>query len=341
MKKNIMINSKIAYLTSPYQLIFKDEIIDDDCLKKGFILCETLVSVISPGTEIAAYTGSPPLRPGKIYPRLVGYCNVARVIKVGADVSSVSEGDRVLTGSCHCSHFLIAENDIFSVIPDAVESRHAACAYLYHLGYDVVLKSGLSYGAPVVVLGLGVLGLGAVAMSSRAGGNVYAVSDYSTPAKIAGQFGVKRVFSRAEFADLKNLLGDRLSDVVISTSNSWLDWDLALQIAGRNSFIGVIGFPGRGLNSPKNNPLDSQYFYAKQLHIQAVGHAPVENDTRQFLKFNQKDNLSFILSEIEAGYLNPDLLISGVFSWDKLEDAYNGLIERVDSPITYALEWKK
>jgi len=336
-----MINSKISYLTNPYQLIFKDKAIDDDYLTNGFILCETLVSVISPGTEVAAYTGAPPLRPGNAYPRLVGYCNVARVIKVGANVLSVSEGDRVLTGSCHCSHFLIPESDIFAIVPDSVESRHAACAYLFHLGYDAVLKSGLNYGGSVVVLGLGVLGLGAVAMSSRAGANVYAVSDYSAPTEIARKFGAKQVFSREKFVDLKRLLGNRLANVVISTSNSWLDWDLALQIAGRNSFIGVIGFPGRGLSSPKNNPLDSQYFYDKQLHIQAVGHAPEENDTRQFLKFNQKDNLSFILSEIEMGYLNPELLISGVLPWDKLEDAYKDLITRVDSPITYALEWKK
>ena len=235
-----MINSKIAYLTNPYQLIFKDKIIDDDCLGEASILCETLVSVISPGTEVAAYTGAPPLRPGKIYPRLVGYCNVARVIKVGAGVSSVLVGDRVLTGSCHCSHFIIAENDIFSVVPSAVKSRHAACAYLYHLGYDVVLKSGLRYGGSIVVLGLGVLGLGAVAMSSRAGANVYAVSDHSKPSKIARQLGAKHVFDRNEFEDLKILLGSRLSDVVVSISNSWSDWDLALQIAGRNSFIGVI-----------------------------------------------------------------------------------------------------
>ena len=325
----------------PYELVFQDQTIDGDSLESGFILCETLVSIISPGTEIAAYTGAPALRPGNTYPRLVGYCNVARVIKVGPDITSVSEGDRVLTGSCHCSHFLIAVSEIFAVVPDAVESRHAACAYLYHLGYDTVIKSGLKYGSSVVVLGLGVLGLGAVAMSSRAGANVYAVSDYSTPTEIAKKFGAKQVFGREKFVDLKKLLGNRLANVVISTSNSWLDWDLALQIAGRNSFIGVIGFPGRGLNLPKNNPLDSQYFYDKQLHIQAVGHAPEENDTRQFLKFNQKDNLSFILSEIEMGYLNPELLISGVLPWDKLEDAYKDLITRVDSPITYALEWKK
>jgi threonine dehydrogenase-like Zn-dependent dehydrogenase len=335
-----MIKSKTAFLTNPFQLIFKDQVIDDGNLDSESIICETLVSIISPGTEVAAYSGVAPLRPGNAYPRLLGYCNVARVIKVGANVSSVSEGDRVLTGSSHSSHFLIPESNIFAIVPEAIDSRHAACAYLYHLGYDAVIKSNLRYGSSVLVLGLGVLGLGAVAMSSRAGANVYAISDHSAPAEIAKRFGAKQVFSRIQFEDLEKLLGDRLADVVISTSNSWSDWDLALRIAGRNSFIGVVGFPGRGQSSPKNNPLDSRYFYDKQLQIQAVGAAPEENDKRQFLKFNQKDNLSFILSEIEHSHLNPELLISGMYSWDKLEDAYKGLISRVNSPITYGLEWK-
>ena len=335
-----MIKSKTAYLTNPYQLIFKDQIIDDSNLENESILCETLVSIISPGTEVAAYIGEVPLRPGNTYPRLLGYCNVARVVKVGSNVSAVSEGDRVLTGSCHSSHFLISESDIFAIVPDAIESRHAACAYLYHLGYDAVIKSNLKYGSSVIVLGLGTLGLGAVAMASQAGGIVYAISDHSVPADIAKKFGAKQVFNRSQFEDLEKLLGVRLANIIISTSNSWSDWNLALRIAGRNSYIGVIGFPGRGHSSPKNNPLDSQYFYDKQLQIQAVGHAPEENDKRQFLKFNQKDNLSFILSEIELGHLNPELLISAMYSWDKLEDAYKNLISRDNSPITYGLKWK-
>ena len=336
-----MIKSKVVSLIKPYELIFKEKNIDDMHLGDESILCETLVTIISPGTEVAAYTGMPPLRPGNPYPRLLGYCNVARVMKVGSNVSSICVGDRVLTGSCHRSHFVILENDVFSVVPDAIESRHAACAYLYHLGYDAVIKSNLRYGNSVVVLGLGVLGLGAVATAFRAGAKVYAVSDQPVPSEIAKQLGARDVFRRENFKTLENLLGNRLSDNVISTSNSWEDWDLALKIAGRNSCIGVIGFPGRGQSPPENNPLDSQYIYDKQLKIKAVGHAPEENDTRKFLKFNQKDNLSFILSEIEHGHLNPELIISGMFNWDKLEDAYKGLISRENSPITYGLEWKK
>ncbi len=335
-----MIKSTVCYLTNPYQLIFKDEIIDDENIESGFILCETLVSIISPGTEIAAYVGAQPLRPGNAYPRLVGYCNVARVIKVGPNVSSVSVGDRVLTGACHCSHFLILESNILATVSDKIESRYAACAYLFQIGYDAVIRSGLKQGSSVVVLGLGVLGLGSVAMSSRLGANVYGISDYLIPTEIAKKFGANEIFNRKKIEDLKMLLGNRLADVVISTSNSWSDWDLALQIAGKGSFIGVIGFPGRDLSSPKNNPLDSQYFYDKQLKIQAVGHVIDEDDKSLSLKYNMKDNLSFILSEMERGYLNPELLISNMFSWSKLENAYKNLIKRVDSPITFGLEWK-
>ena len=136
-------------------------------------------------------------------------------------------------------------------------------------------------------------------------------------------------------------MGKQLADVVITTSGSWNDWDIALQMASQNGLIGVLGFPGRGEKRPINNPLDSQYFYTKQLKIQAIGRSPENNDSRNFLPFNQKRNLSFILNEFDSNQLDPSKLISGNYKWDKLEDAYKDLISKKDSPITYILEWKK
>ena len=335
-----MIKAKIAYLEKPYHLHFRDVNIDD-LVSEEEILCETLISAISPGTEVAAYTGMPPLKPSNTYPRLVGYCNVARVLKIGNKISGLSVGDRVLTLQSHRSHFVVHKEEILSKVPPDLESSYAACGYLYHLGYDAVFKAGISYGKKVVVIGLGALGLTTVTMASRAGGIVYGISNHSTPKKIALNTGAKLVFKRNELSKLKNILGKRLADVVITTSGSWSDWDISLEIASQNGFIGVLGFPGRGEKTPINNPLDSQYFYTKQLQIQAIGKSPENNDTRNFLPFNQKRNLSFILDEIKSNQLDPNKLISGNYKWDKLDEAYKDLISKKDSPITYLLEWTK
>ncbi len=75
-----MIEAKISKLLGPQELAFESETIDESTLAADKILCKTLVSAISPGTEIAAYDGLPPLHPIKAYPRLVGYCNVAELL---------------------------------------------------------------------------------------------------------------------------------------------------------------------------------------------------------------------------------------------------------------------
>ncbi|MBK6637169.1 MAG: hypothetical protein IPG34_05480 [Rhodocyclaceae bacterium] len=163
------ISARVAILEAPRDLHFKEETLDPAAVGDGDVLAETIVSAISPGTELAAYTGAPPLRPGVVYPRLVGYCNVARVLACGKAVSSVAPGDRILTFSSHRSHFCIPATDVLAVLSDGITSEDAACAYLFHLGYDAVLKSDVRAGSEVIVIGLGVLGLATVALAALAG----------------------------------------------------------------------------------------------------------------------------------------------------------------------------
>jgi threonine dehydrogenase-like Zn-dependent dehydrogenase len=193
----------------------------------------------------------------------------------------------------------------------------------------------------VVVVGLGVLGLTSVATAVNAGAEVYAISDHPFPADIALSMGARKVFQRTEAQQLTETLSPSLADVVINTTGSWEDWRLSLVLAGHQSVVTVLGFPGRGVETIPLNPLDSQFFYMKQLRIQAAGLSPENNDTRQFLKFNEKKNLAFLLSQIQAGNLQPDHLISGTFLWNEIEAAYQSLIKRNNSPISYILQWKK
>ena len=336
-----MIESKIVVLKAPRELVFNNEVIDDKSICENGIICETLYTAISPGTELAAFNGLPPLRPTTKYPRLLGYCNVSRVLKVGKLVSLYEVGDRVLTFASHRSHFLTSEKSILAKIPEDVNTTHASCAYLFHIGYDSMLRTNVRYGSPIVIFGLGVLGLGAVAMGKNSGATVYAVSNHYAAHKIALKFGAHAVYDRNTTDELIKSLGNRLADTVISTTNSWSDWRTCMSLVGERGSIGVIGFPGRGEDIPKLNPLESEFFYDKQISISSLGLAPESNDKRKHLKFNEKDNLKFILSEMKNGNINPSFLISGEYDWDKIDDAYMSLNSRDGSPLTYVLKWKE
>jgi threonine dehydrogenase-like Zn-dependent dehydrogenase len=333
------VEATVVILVGPRQLELRTERLDSAALGPTGVLCKTLVSVISPGTELAAYTGQAPLRDGPAYPRLQGYCNVARVLAVGADVGSIVPGDRVLSFASHRSHFVTDAGDLLAKVPEGVLSEQAACAYLYHLGYNAVLRADVRAGSRVLVIGLGVLGLTSVAMAALAGAQVVALSDHPHPQQLATQFGARRVFARAESPALSSAWHGELADVVISTSNSWSDWKLALEMAGQRATIAVLGFPGRSESAGGFNPLDSRTFYAKQLRIEAVGHSPERADSRGFSRFNERANLGYLVDRIALGQLQPSLLISGRYPGARIERAYQDLLARKHSPVTYALQW--
>jgi threonine dehydrogenase-like Zn-dependent dehydrogenase len=329
----------VATLEAPLQLVFRQEEIDTGTLPAKSVLAKTLVSVISPGTELAAYKGVPPLRPGNSYPRVVGYCNVAEVLKVGKGVSDLAIGSRILTFASHRSHFCIDEDQIVGIVPAGMRSGDAACAYLFHLGYNAVLKSEVCLGSTVLVVGLGVLGLTSVAMAALAGGRVFAISDHEIPSQKALGFGAEACFRRSDMGKLAEALGTEKASIVITTSNSWADWRLALESTGNQGTIAVMGFPGRGEPNPEFNPLYSAYFYDRQLRIIAAGLSPQTQDSRGFLPFNEKDNIKRIFGWIQGERINPEILVSGRFPAMRLVDAYEGLVNRHSSPSTYLLDW--
>ena len=303
----------------------------------GDLLCETLVSAISPGTELAAYAGLQPLRPSVGFPRLQGYCNVARVL--AGEAAGFAPGDRVLSFTSHRSHFVLPASEVLLKLSPEADADRIACTYLCHLGYNAVLRSGVRAGSRVLVIGLGVLGLTSVALASAAGAEVFALSDQTRPGEIGQAAGARGVFRRQDEAALRDALGAGLADVVITTVNGWNDWQAALRLAGQNAVIAVLGFPGRGEPPPVINPFDSQYFYMKQLRIEAVGWSPESNDSRSFLRFNERDNIAWLAQRISDGRLDPSPLISGSYRGTDIDEAYQDLIARKNLALTYLLRW--
>ena len=321
--------AKVVWLDGPGNVAFREEPLAAP--GEGEVLCQTIVSAISPGTELAAWRGAPPLRPGNPYPRVQGYCNVARVIETGAGVDGVKVGDRVLTLQSHRSHFTCPVRDIYHVLPESADADHTAATYLFHLGYNAVLRSDVRPGHRVLVIGLGALGLTSVAMASLAGAKVTAISSHAAPADIARQYGASDVIARdARIGGF---------DVVILTTNGWEDYDLALRAAARNATIACLGFPGRDFPPGDYNPLAAEHFYNKQLRIEAVGFSPLENDARGFARFNVRDNIAFLARAISDGRHDPAPILSGSYRGEEIAQAYADLDARKNDAVTYLLDW--
>ena len=175
-------------------------------------------------------------------------------------------------------------------------------------------------------------------MSDIAGAKVVAVSNHASARLIAERYGAEACLGRQDDEGLLEALGGG-ADVVISTSNSWDDFGLSLRLAGQNATIACLGFPGRGQPPGDFNPLESQYFYMKQLRIEAVGWSPEHDDSRGFNRFNERANASYLAHLIESGRLDASLILSGHYLGSEIAQAYVDLEARKDNAITYLLDW--
>src|ERR1043165_2248840 len=175
------LTSDIYTLTSPKNLIFEQQGIDVNTIGANEVVGQTVYSAISPGTETAAYQGLPPLITGKVYPRLVGYCNLAKVIAVGKAVVAYKAGDYIVSHQSHRSFFVMKDTDFAVKLTQAVPLNHAATAYLYHLGYHALITGDVRAGHNVGVIGLGTLGFTSCLMSRLAGATTVGFSNQKAP----------------------------------------------------------------------------------------------------------------------------------------------------------------
>lgn len=326
-----MFKARVLRLVGPRELTWETAELDPERLEPYELFAQTMVSAISPGTETAAYVGAPPLRPGSAYPRLQGYCNVARVKAVGAAVTACRPGDLVLTHQSHRSAFVCAEADI--LVATRVERPVAlSVTYLFHLGYAALSRAGFCAGHDVAVVGLGAIGLGAVALAAAFGGRVVAYSDQESARALALRFGARE-------ARAKDDPVARSADIVVSTSNGWGDWMLALDLAARGGTVAVLGFPGRGLPPPRENPLASHLFYDKQLCLVASGMVPESPVPAHQVRFTLARNMQFLADRILAGMIDAEALVSDVLPANGIGDAYDRLAAREDGVVTFALTW--
>lgn len=335
---------KRAILRGPKQLEFEDISLHVDDLADSDVYAETEFSSVSTGTELAAYLGHPPVHPWLTYPRFVGYCNVARVMKAGKEPCGIEVGDRILTQQSHQSAFICKSQDMLALVPESISSKVASLTYLAHLGLAALQKADYKPGEHVAVLGLGVIGLATVSIAVALGAQVVAIGNNDFRLQKAREFGAQACF-RSDTPDLKSqieavTLGVGI-DLLVTTANSWEAWRIALEVPRHQGRIAVLGFPGRSEGLPLFNPLDPFYFYTKQLTLFAAGSVSALHVAPSEIRFTLRRNMQMLLRLIQEGKLPLEQLITHCVPWYELQAIYELAVGKDKSLIAAVLDWSK
>jgi 2-desacetyl-2-hydroxyethyl bacteriochlorophyllide A dehydrogenase len=168
-------------------------------LADGEVLVKTLFSGVSAGTELLAYRGrlDPQMAVDEAigalggtfrFPFRYGYSCVGRVEETRG---RLAVGDLVFAFHPHQDRFVAATTDLVPL--GDVDPRVATLLPFVETALQLTLDAGPVLEEPVVVSGLGVVGLLTVVLLQRAGARVIAIEPREWRRQIASRFGATAV----------------------------------------------------------------------------------------------------------------------------------------------------
>jgi predicted dehydrogenase/threonine dehydrogenase-like Zn-dependent dehydrogenase len=263
-------------------------------------------------------------------PLAMGYCNVGRVLDVGAGVSGFARGDRVASNGSHAEVVRVPVN-LAARIPDAVSDEEAAFTVVAAIGLQGIRLVQPSLGESVVVTGLGLIGLLTVQLLRAHGCRVLGVDPNPARLEVARSFGAETVDVSAgedPVAAANRFSRGRGVDAVIitaATASSEPVHQAALMSRkrGRIVLVGVAGLE-----------LSRQDFYEKELTFQvSCSYGPGRYDPRYerdgqdypfgLVRWTEQRNFEAVLDMMADGRLNVRPLISHSFAFGDATRAYD------------------
>ncbi len=172
--------------------------VDLPAVGPGEVLVRTMWSGISSGTELLAYRGELPpdlvldeslaMAGSFTYPFRYGYSCVGRVERSSSDLD---EGAIVVALAPHQDRVVVPSGDVV-VLPE-VDLRHATLFPLVETALQISLDAGAVAHRPVVVTGLGVVGVLTAVLLQRQGADVLAADPSDARRHLARSLGLAAV----------------------------------------------------------------------------------------------------------------------------------------------------
>ncbi|MBM4047216.1 MAG: zinc-binding dehydrogenase [Planctomycetes bacterium] len=239
--------SLVITFAAPRKVELREEAVGDPAA--GQILVQTLVSLISTGTEGICFRGDFDANSNWAsvrYPHSPGYSNVARVIKVGKDVTTVREGDRIFCTASHRQFALLpAEHPKHVKLPDYTSDEDATWSWLAVVTQTGVRRAEQAMGETAAVIGLGPLGQLTVQFLRLIGLRaVLAIDTVQSRLDMAAAHGATTCFCGSAADALKFVeehTEGRRADAVYDVTGHDAAFPLALKLARNVGTVVLIG----------------------------------------------------------------------------------------------------
>ncbi|HEV8633542.1 MAG TPA: zinc-binding dehydrogenase [Chloroflexota bacterium] len=333
---------KVAVLHGPRDLRIEDEPDLSADPEPNQIRVRTLVTGLSAGTELNVYTrrfGDAFYGWNKSLPTELGYLNVGRVAAVGAGVTGVQPGDVIYTRKGHRQEHLISQDELFWKVPAGLRPEVAVFTYLINLGLHALRRGGLIPGEHVAVVGLGPIGLGAVAMARTFGSPVVGIDPVAERRELACHVGVDAALdpTAGDFPDAIAAFGGEAGiDLVVETASTWSAIRTAAEVVRQEGRVSIVALhPGEAEYNPIGEP-----FYRKQLALISTSFAPLEDYPSQRVRFTLRRNCQYILDGLAAGRIGYAPAVTHEVHFSELPAIFERLAEGDRTMGAVAVHWE-
>ncbi|NLA57434.1 MAG: zinc-binding alcohol dehydrogenase [Firmicutes bacterium] len=313
-------------------------------LMQDEVLVQTLKTLISPGTELALYTGThvgfkDPKNTWAKYPHYPGYICLARVIEIGPAVSNLKVGDIVLCSLNHCSHGVVKSSDSLVIkIPDDADWEAMLFARMALISCTALVLASYSIGDNVAVIGLGIVGNLCGQLFQLAGTNVYGIEVDPGRISLAKSTGISQIVVGGETSDVKQ-------ELLAATDN--LGIDIVIEATGIpglvNQALGLVNNLGQVIMLGSTRGLVNIDVYT---HIHRKGlvvrgaHANLMSSPRATGEADGTGKyLRKMINLIHNDSLKVKSLITHRITPDEAVDAYNWLLEKPSTALGVVIDW--
>ena len=163
------------YFTGPRQVALTSETLPSPAF--GQVQVKTIMSAISPGTELLVYRGLAPVDLARdetitalagdfAFPLTYGYAAVGQVMELGPGVAPGWEGRLVFAFQPHASHFLATPDELLR-LPEGLPPEAAVFFPNLETAVTLLLDGQPLMGEQVAIFGQGIVGLLLTALISR------------------------------------------------------------------------------------------------------------------------------------------------------------------------------
>ena len=304
---------------------------------------KTQITGFKIGTDRGNYEGAENVPGAPDYPRWVGDSNLGTIRGVGRDVRRFKVGDRVVSTMHHQSDYVAKASAELAKVAEGVHPEDGVFVNLYALSAHCYHKALFRPGETVAVVGLGTLGLGAVAVGPLYGARVVAIGNNDLRLEMAARMGAHECLL-SDGPDLETKLdtfsGGRGIDLVILTANPWPAYRTAVSIVRPNGRVAIVSLLGRGEEALDFNPLAMKFFYIKGISLIAVSNP----DAQLFPAVNEQDigqtrHRAHLLGLMAEGRLEPKRLVTHRLHYTQIAEAYEMALRRDKSMMNVVFDW--